>query len=96
MNSFISFFSNPSPEIESFSKALDIGLKEQLSKIQNENEQAKLNLALEKKAIEETNFWSDLIDKINHPETIDYSFLKKYGIIFLLFFLILWYFHKPR
>ena len=92
----IGFFDNPNKEIEDFSTSLEAGLKKQLSQIQIENEQAKLNLALEKKAIEESNFWSELIDKVSHPETIDYSFLKKYGIIFLIFFLALWYFSRRR
>ena len=92
----IGFFTNPNKKIEDFTTELETGLKTEQSEIWNKAEQQKLDLALEKKAIEESNFWSDLIDKINHPETIDYSFLKKYGIIFLVFFLILWYFHKPR
>jgi len=82
--------------LRSLRAQLNTQLLKQQSEIWNVSEQGKLELALEKEKIEESNFWSDLIDKINYPETIDYSFLKKYGIIFLLFFLILWYFHKPR
>jgi len=82
--------------LRSLRAQLNTQLLKQQSEIWNVSEQGKLELALEKEKIEESNFWSDLIDKINHPESIDYSFLKKYGIIFLLFFLALWYFHKPR
>lgn len=97
MSSFIAWptFSG-STRIEKFATRLDTQFKAQISQIWNENEQAELNLALEKERIEQANFWSDLIDKINHPESIDFSFLKKYGIIFLIFFLALWYFRKSR
>jgi len=97
MSSFIAWptFFGPT-KIEKFATRLDTQLKTQVSQIWNENEQAELNLALEKKKIEESNFWSELIDKVSHPETIDYSFLKKYGIIFLIFFLALWYFSRRR
>jgi len=82
--------------LRSLRAQLNTQLLKQQSEIWNVSEQGKLELALEKEKIEESNFWSDLIDKINRPETIDYSFLKQYGIIFLVFFLILWYLHKPR
>jgi len=82
--------------LRSLRAQLNTQLLKQQSEIWNVSEQGKLELALEKEKIEESNFWSDLIDKISHPETIDYSFLKKYGIIFLVFFLALWYFSKSR
>lgn len=60
----------------------------------NEGEQAKANIAVAQKEVEDYNLWQELIAKVSNPETIDYAFLKKYGFLFFIFFLALWYFTK--
>jgi len=46
--------------------------------------------------LKEHEFWVDITKAITNPETIDLTFLKNYGIIFLIFFIGLWYLTKRR
>lgn len=64
--------------------------------LQIEGEKAKIEIAQAETDLKEHEFYNDLIKVINNPETIDLTFLKKYGIIFLIFFILLWYLTKRR
>jgi len=66
------------------------------SNIKIEGEKALIEVAQAESELEEHEFWNDIIKVINNPETIDLTFLKKYGIIFLVFFILLWYLTRRR
>src|SRR3972149_7555247 len=61
--------------------------------------QAEQNLIETKQAeneLKQHEFWVDITKAITNPETIDLSFLMKYGVLFLIFFILLWYLIKRR
>ncbi len=87
---------NYAPNLYNYQQKLYRAFNLQISNVYNWGEQAKVEYLREIEKLEEWNFLSDLIDKINNPEKIDYSFLKKYGLIFLIFFILLWYLTRRK
>ena len=59
-------------------------------------EKALINVKKAESDLEEHEGWVEITKALANPETIDLDFLKKYGIIFLIFFIGLWYLTKRR